>query len=85
MAWWDNMVKVGAVARERAWLVWRSGASTRWLLSCWSLGALQAPVRFAILPTPPGWPRFTMQLDALLYTVKIQEAVAAIAEGWGQP
>jgi len=70
--------------RARAWLVWRSGGSPRWLLSCWSLGALQAPVRLTFLPTPAGWPRFTLALALFLETVKVEHAMAAIAEGWGQ-
>ncbi len=74
-----------AASRARAWLVWRSGGVRRWLLSCWSLGALQVPVRVTLLPTPAGWPRFTMQLDAFLEAVKVGQAIAAIADGWGQP
>ncbi len=96
MPWWPELehAHVGrgvthpealAADRARAWLIWRSGSTRRWLLSCWSLGANQTPVRMMFLPTPAGWPRFTMQLDAFLDAVTIEQAIAAIADGWGQP
>jgi hypothetical protein len=81
LPWWAELQS--QAPRESAWLIWRSAPSRRWLLSCWSLGALHVPVRFAVLPTTPGWPRFTVALDAFLYTVKVEQVVAAIAEGWG--
>lgn len=73
-----------AANRASAWLVWRSAPSPRWLLSCWSLGALQTPIRWTLLPNPGGWPRFTMTLDAFLTGVTVEQAIAAIGEGWGQ-
>ena len=71
--------------RARAWLIWRSGSSPRWLISCWSLGGHHVPVRMVLMPAPAGWPRFTMLLDNLLERVTIRHAIAAIASGWGEP
>jgi hypothetical protein len=70
--------------RMRAWLIWRSGFT--WMLSVWTLGALQMPVRLALLPPPLyGWPRFTIALKHFLQDVTIDDVVKAIVEGWGQP
>lgn len=100
LAWWLELERRGgalatpdlvansetlAACRASAWLVWRSAPSPRWLLSCWSLGALQTPIRWTLLPNPAGWPRFTMALDAFLAGVTVEQAIAAIGEGWGQP
>lgn len=96
LAWWVEFERLGgalatpdlvalAAGRASAWLVWRSAPSPRWLLSCWSLGALQTPIRWTLLPNPAGWPRFTMALDAFLTSVTVEQAIAAIGEGWGQP
>ncbi|MGH7730017.1 MAG: hypothetical protein ACRENJ_02065 [Candidatus Eiseniibacteriota bacterium] len=67
-AWWQEAI--ASVPPERVWLIWKVAGGT-WLLSCDGLWGVATPVRLALLPPPPGWPRFTLWLNELLSTVPV--------------